>query len=139
MWKKVLSIVLIIVVFIFLFFSFKTKKIKELTNVNYNSITKIMFVDGSGRNKPLTVDNKQKIEEFINYIDDCVVIKADNPDKIGWLHSASFYENDKQVMEIVFVNPIIINGEYYRVIWGGLSGDKIDKFLKSINLTWVTS
>lgn len=51
----------------------------------------------------------------------------------GWIHEAVFYVNDKKVMDITFVSPIIINGEYYRVISGGISTNEIDKFLKSIN------
>jgi hypothetical protein len=139
MIKKIVLIVFSVAVLIFISLSFSVKGIKDVADINYNNITKIVFVDGSGRNKPLIVENKEKINEFMGYIDNYSVIKTGNPDKIGWLRSASFYENDKPVMEITFVNPIIINGEYYKVICGGLSQGKIDKFLKSINTFWISS
>lgn len=137
--KKIVSIVFSVAVLIFISLSFSVKGIKDVADINYNNITKIVFVDGSGRNKPLKVENKKIINEFMGYIDNYSVIKAGDPDKIGWIRSASFYENDMPVMKITFVSPIIINDEYYKVMWGGLSQGKIDKFLKSINIFWISS
>jgi hypothetical protein len=137
MWKKVLPIIISLVVIIILYACFSPKKINQIENINYNDITKIQFVDGSGRNKPLIVEDRQKIAEFIGYIEDCVVIKSSNPYKTGWTRAAAFYEDDKVVMDITFDTPIIINGKYYRVIWGSLNMKKIDKFLQSVDSAWT--
>ena len=76
----------------------------------------------------------------VSYIDSYVVKKVKNPEpKDGWIHSAVFYENGKEIMSITFVNPIIINKDYYRIIKGNLNTKKIDSFLKSINSSWDMS
>ncbi|MGV8983150.1 hypothetical protein [Clostridium sp.] len=138
MVKRALPILIGIIVLAILFITFTGQKINEVTNIKYANVTKIVFVDGrGGRNKPLTIEDKENIKEFMSYIDSYVVKKVENPEpRTGWIHSAVFYENDKEIMNITFVNPIIINGEYYRVIRGGLNTTKIDKFLKSINPSW---
>ncbi|WP_298846631.1 hypothetical protein [Clostridium sp.] len=140
MLKKVLIILIGIVILSFLFVRFTGKKINDVTNINIDNITKIIFYDGrGGRNKPLMLEDKQKIKEFMGYLNGYVIKKVGNSKSTGWIHSAVFYDNDKKVMEITFVSPVIINGEYYRVIRGGLNTNKIDTFLKSISPNWNMS
>jgi hypothetical protein len=139
--KRVLPLLIGIIVLEILFIVFRGQKISEVTNIKYENVTKIVFFDGRGvRNKPLTIEGKENIKEFMSYIDSYVVKKVKNPEpKTGWIHSAVFYENDKEIMSITFVNPIIINKDYYRVIKGNLNTKKIDSFLKSINPSWDMS
>lgn len=118
---------------------YEEKKISDVTNVKLDDITKIVFVDGRGGiNKPLTIENKQNIKEFTKYLDGYIVKKIKNPEpKAGWIHCAEFYINDKMVMDITFSDPLNINhGNYYDIIKGDLSTDKIDMFLKSISPSW---
>lgn len=113
----------------------------EVTNLKSSDITKIIFYDGrGGLNKPLTVENKQQIDEFMGYLDKCIIKKAAHiTDETGWIHEAVFYNNDKRIVDITFVNPMIINNtEYYDVLEGNLSTDKIDDFLKSVDPSWKT-
>jgi hypothetical protein len=70
------------------------------------------------------------------YIDGYTVRKVLNPNSTGWMYSADFYENDKDVMSITFLNPIIINNDYYNIIKGDITTDTFNKFQKSINPDW---
>lgn len=119
----------------------KSKSVSEAANLKTSSITKIVFYDGrGGLNKPFTLENKQKINEFINYLNKCTVKKSTNPISTGWIHSAVFFNNDKELAKITFGDPIIINeNEYYKIITNGLSTSKIDNFLKSVNPSWKSS
>jgi hypothetical protein len=140
MVKRGLPILIGILVLGLLFVNSSGEKISAVTNINYGNINKIIFYDGrGGRNKPLTIEDKQKINEFMGYLDGYIIKKVNNPEKTGWIHEAVFYNNDKQILSMTFVSPVIINGEYYRVLRGELSPIKIDKFLKSINPAWDMS
>ena len=111
--------------------------ISGVTGVKFDDITKIVFYDGrGGRNKPVTVEDKQKIKEFMGYLECYSIKKTKNPESTGWIHSAVFYINDKEVMKITFVNPIIINGDYFDITKGKLDTETIGKFLKSIESSY---
>ncbi|BCZ46276.1 hypothetical protein psyc5s11_23430 [Clostridium gelidum] len=108
--------------------------ISDVTGVKFDDITKIVFYDGRGRrNGPVMIEDKQKIKEFMGYLDGCSIKKTKNLESTGWIHSAVFYINDKEVMNITFVNPIIINGDYFNITKGELDSETIGKFLKSID------
>ncbi|OOM10414.1 hypothetical protein [Clostridium saccharobutylicum] len=110
----------------------KYKKISDVTGINLDDITKIVFGDGRGY-KQITVEDEQKVKEFIKYLDGYVITEGKNPESTGWIHSADFYINETDVMSVTFVDPLIINGNYYNIIQGGLDAKKIDDFLKSID------
>lgn len=110
--------------------------ISGVTGVTFDNITKIVFYDGRGANKPVTVSDKQKIKEFMGYLNGYSIKKTKNPESTGWIHSAVFYSNDKEVMNITFVNPIIINGDYFNITKGELDTKTIGKFLKSIDSSY---
>lgn len=110
----------------------KYKKISDVTGINLDDITKIVFGDGRGY-KQITVEDEQKVKEFIKYLDGYVITEGKNPESTGWLHSADFYINETDVMSVTFVDPLIINGNYYNIIQGDLDTKKIDDFLKSID------
>jgi hypothetical protein len=112
--------------------------ISGVTGIKSSDITKIVFYDGRG-NKPLTVDDKQKVKEFMGYLDGYIINKTKNPETTGWAQEAIFYINDKEVINITFGDPIIINNDYYKIIQGGLDTDKIDEFLKLIDPSHLTS
>lgn len=111
--------------------------ISGVTGIKLTDITKIVFYDGRGGiNKPVTVEDKQKIKEFMEYLNGYVINKTKDPESTGWIHSAQFYVNDKVVMNITFVNPIIINGDYFNITKGKLDTETIGKFLKSIDSSY---
>jgi hypothetical protein len=118
---------------------FRGHKIKDIAKIEYEDVTKTIFSDGrGGRNAPLVVEDKEKIKEFMSYIDDYSVKEIRVPEPAtGWIHSASFYNNEKEIMKITFVNPIIINNRYYRLLKGDLSPEEIDHFLKAVNPSWI--
>lgn len=142
--KKVFSVVIILFISSIYLVGYiksysKGETISEITKLKSSNITKIVFYDGrGGLNKPLTVESKQKIDEFIGYLDKCTIKKEVNHKYgTGWIHDAVFYSNDKKVIDIIFGDPIIFNGtEYYDVLKNNLSTDKIDRFLQSVNSSW---
>lgn len=111
------------------------QSIYEAADINPKDITKIVFYDGrGGQNKPVTVENERQVEEFLCLLDKYTVIEFKNPEpSAGWIHTAVFYKGSEEILEITFVNPLIINRHYYRIIKGDLSPEEIGKFLKSID------
>ncbi len=120
---------------------FEEKKISDVAKINFNDITKIVFYDGrGGLNKPLIIDDEQNIKEFIGYLDGYVVKKTSDPNMVGWIHEAVFYDkNNVRIMDVTFRNPIEINKQYYDVVKGDLDTNKIDAFLKSVEPSWRSS
>lgn len=118
------------------------KKINEIYPFKNSEIKKVIFYDGrGGRNKPLPIQNKKNIAQFMSYIDGYVVRKQKNyMPATGWSQKAIFY-NDKnnKILDITFGNPIVLNGQGYDVLKNNLSTQKIDSFLKSINPSWKSS
>jgi hypothetical protein len=110
--------------------------ISGVTGIRSADITKIIFYDGRGVNKPVIIEDKQKVNKFMGYLDSYVIKKSKNSESTGWIQSAQFYVNDKVVMDITFVYPIIINGDYFNIIKGKLDNDTISKFLKSIDSSY---
>lgn len=144
--KKIFSIVIIILIFATYYIvciksSSKVETISGMAKLKSSHITKIVFCDGRGGNKPLTIENEEKIKEFIGYLDECIIKKEDiHIGAKGWIHSAAFYSNDKEVADITFGDPIIFrkteSTEYYDVLKNNLSTEMIDKFLQSVDSSW---
>lgn len=55
------------------------KKISETTGVKAINITKIVFSDDRGRNKPFALEDKQKINEFMGLLDGYVIKREKKP------------------------------------------------------------
>lgn len=114
--------------------------ISGVTGIKSSDITKIVFYDGRGGiNKPVTVEDKEKIKEFMEGLDRVIVKKTKNPKIDGWAQEAIFYINDKEVINIVFGDPIEINNDYFKIVNGSLDTDKIDAFLKPIDSSHLTT
>ncbi|NHM30855.1 hypothetical protein [Neobacillus terrae] len=115
----------------------KEQKITKVTNVKYNEITKIVFYDGRGRNKPVTIDNHKQVNDFIQMVDHYIVKEEkDHEPSVGWIHNAVFYSGSKKIMDITFTNPLKIDGKYYVIVKGKLSTEGIDHFISSANPNW---
>jgi hypothetical protein len=115
MFKKLLAVFVGIMLLLLLLVSFTGKRIKQVVNVKYDHINKIVFYDGSGgKNKPITLEDKEKIKEFMNYLNEYTIRKVKNPEKTGWIHSAVLYDNYNKEMKITFGSPIeITQTEHY--------------------------
>jgi hypothetical protein len=135
MKKSLLFLICAIAVLYLIYTILNPQNVYEAAAINPKDITKIVFYDGrGGRNEPVTVEDKRKIEEFLNLLDGYTVREYKNPKlSVGWIHCAVFYKGSERLMEMTFVNPLIINKQYYRIIKGNLSPERIGKFLKSIN------
>lgn len=111
--------------------------ISGVTGIKFDDITKIVFCDGSFKNGEVAVEDKQKIKEFMEYLDGYSINNIDVPVVTGWLHRGLFYINDRVVMDISFDNPIDINGEQFNVTKGELDTETINKYIKSINSSYM--
>ena len=137
-------VAIILVAYIVIHFgmpSMQQKSVAEAANLKSPNITKIIFYDGrGGLNQPLSVDNRQKIDEFMGYLSKCMIKKsAHNSLSSGWIHSAVFLSNGKQLAKITFGNQMIVNDEYYDVLTNEPSPSKIDSFLKTVYPSWKSS
>lgn len=113
------------------------KKISEITSVKTIDVTKIVFSDGRGRNKPFTLEDKQKINEFMGLLDGYIIKQEKNHQpSAGWIHMADFYNGNEKLMRITFTNPLQIDGVYYNIVKGQLSTETIDKFISLANSSW---
>lgn len=115
--------------------------ISDVTGINLDDITKMVFFDGrGGLNEPVTVEDKEKIKEFMGYLKEYNIRKSkDSELKTGWAHGAYFYINNKKVIDITFGDPIRVNNDDYKVTKGDFDDDKIDNFLKAIYPSYHTS
>lgn len=135
----IIGLIIIVIICLALLVTQK-KTVTEAANIKDTSITKIVFYDGRGYNKPLSLENKQKIDEFISYLNTCVVIKSiAERHGSGWIHSAAFYDKEKELADITFSDQMTINGQHYDILANNLSTSKIDSFLKTVNPSWKTS
>jgi hypothetical protein len=115
----------------------KEVTINEVTKMKDSDVTKIVFSDGRGKNKPFTLKDKMKINEFLKMIDGYVIKKESKHEEIkGWINAVDFYNGDKKLASITFSNPLKIDGVYYDIVKGQLSTEKIENFIKSINPDW---
>lgn len=115
----------------------KEQKINKVTNVKLNEITKIVFYDGRGWNKPVTIDNSKQVKDFIQMVDHYIVKEEkDHEASVGWIHKANFYSGNKKIMGITFTNPLEIDRKYYEIVKGKLSTGEIDHFISSSNPNW---
>jgi hypothetical protein len=101
-------------------------------------ITKITFYDGrEGMNRPLVVEDKKKIDEFINLLKDTKVKKQkDVKDNYLRIYSAAFYKDNQLISEIAFTTPLKVNEDYYEVVKNNPSKETLDEYLQSVNPSW---
>jgi hypothetical protein len=91
----------------------KEVTINEVTKMKDSDVTKIVFSDGRGKNKPFTLKDKMKINEFLKMIDRDVIKKESKHEDIkGWINAVDFYNGDKKLASITFSNPLKIDGVY---------------------------
>ncbi|MDP4147516.1 MAG: hypothetical protein Q8936_24115 [Bacillota bacterium] len=115
----------------------KPQKINEVAKIKYSEVTKIVFSDGRGKNKPFTLEDKKKIKEFIKLMASYVLKKdKEHVDSVGWVHRADLYNGDKNIISITFTKPLEIDGEYYDIVKGQLRNENIDNFIRSANPAW---
>lgn len=106
------------------------QKISEVSNIHFDDITKISITDVRG--KPFVIEDKKNISKFLKFIDEYPIKKLVNPDmRVGYIYMAVFYNQDKEVLRIIFGNPININGDNYTFVKNEISTKSIDDFFKN--------
>lgn len=114
-------------------------KLSDISGIDFNNINKIIFYDGRTFNQPLTLTDKQKINQFISILNNVEVENTANDYSTGWIYKACLYTNNNERLEITFNDPLIINEKYYTITKGNLSCVEIGKFLKSIETSYITN
>lgn len=110
----------------------KAMRIDEITKENLNDVDKIKIFYGRPGQDGVTIEDKKGINQFMDLIRKYLIVEDKEADIIaGYEHAANLYIKDKLVMNIVFNDPININGLSYKVIRGKLSPRKIDEIIES--------
>lgn len=109
------------------------KRISEIGKFQIKDITKISFQYNNPADRGGTVEDKEKIKDFLEYIDNCVVSrKRVQTPMTGYNQMAELYIGNKEAVRIMFYDNFIeINGIQYNMLKNKLSSDKIDEFIKS--------
>jgi len=103
-------------------------KIGRLENVG---VTEIQFFNQPTHNV-IKIDDKDKIKEFMNYLELCTVKKEkEHQNADGYIYTAQLFSNDKLVSNITFTNPMKVNDSYYSIVKGGITKEMIDTYLKN--------
>ena len=115
-------------------YQYKEKGIFEVISLKKDNITKIVLMDSRNIKNPVTIEDKQKISEFMK-LTNSDVIKSEKKHHYsnGWQDSVYFYNNEKKPKIITFTNDLKINGEYYEFIKGSLTQNKIVELMNSAN------
>lgn len=110
------------------------KTISEIGEIKVTDITRISFQYNNPAAEGGTVENKEKIEEFMSYFSSCVFSKKLIQEPItGYYQSAVLFIGDKEVLRIMtYENFIEINGTQYDMVKNKLSLKKINTFINSI-------
>jgi len=137
MKKRIIFTFILLWVFIagaVVYTSINYKRITQIGDFKSADISRISFQYNNPAYKGGTVENKGKIEEFMNYINNCVFSKKRVQTPIvGYNQLAVFFIGDKEVMRITtYENFIEINGTQYNMVKNKLSLEKIDDFINSI-------
>jgi hypothetical protein len=116
----------------------KNDSIGKLIGDSYYKIDKIVFLDGTGRNKDFTLTDKNSISVFLNnYINKCTITEVNAPVKLGFARGTVFFVGNKAISVITFSNPLSIGLKSYKITSGKLTYVEVDKFLKSVNKKWI--
>lgn len=128
------TFILVFAAIIAVYLNTNYKRISGIGGLQSTDITKISFQYDNPSIKGGTVENKEKTQEFMQYINSCVIAKKwiQTP-MAGYDQMAVFFISDKEVMRIMFYEDFIeINGIQYDMVKDKLSSEKIDSFIKSI-------
>ncbi|HYF75194.1 MAG TPA: hypothetical protein VD757_01295 [Candidatus Nitrosocosmicus sp.] len=134
--KYVLSIIAILYIISILtgYPNLNTKAIRidKITKENLNDVDKIRIFYGIPGQDGVTIEDKKGIDQFMSLLRKYLIVEDKEANIIaGYRHAAHLYIKGKLVMNIVFNDPININGLSYKVIRGKLSSEKIEKIIKS--------
>lgn len=131
MHSKILKVLFIVCMMTIFLCGCSEKKINDVMNIEYQSITSIRFADGRGRNKPFLLEDTSKISEFIDYLNTFTIRKTGNTHGVGWIYTAYLYKGDTEVLEITFTDPMILNHDYYKIVKGEIDIEWLDKFMNA--------
>lgn len=112
---------------------YKTANISEIGGFHIDDITKISFQYDNPAMKGVTVENKDKIKEFLKYINSCRFKKVtDQILTTGYYQYIVLFADDKRVMDITTHDDFVtINGTDYKMVESNVSLEGIDNFVKS--------
>lgn len=129
-----IALLLVLIIVIMLYTNTGGKRISEIGEFKVNDITKINFQYNSGVIKAGAIENKEKINEFMNYLDSCILKKKSTQlQVVGYYQLLVLYTENKEVMRIMTYDKFIeINGIQYNMVKNKLNLEKIDDLIKSL-------
>lgn len=115
-------------------YQYSEKSISEVAELKNSDITKIVLIDGHDLSKSTTIEDKQKIKQFMKLVDNEIIREEKNhQNSNGWSDYIDFYSNDKKIKTITFTNDLEIDGKYYEIIKGDLTQKKIIDLIFTTN------
>ena len=109
------------------------ESISQATGTDLSKTDRIIFFDGSGFQKPFALTDQTKISEFRKLLERYTVIKQNKQgDSKGWKHKAVFFDGNEELCDIVFSNPLSINGINYEVVGDEKFSREITAFIESV-------
>jgi len=133
--RVVLPAFLIICVITFLLLQYPRKSFDNLLGTNETNITKV-FMRNGGNGYGVETNNKDKIKELVNLLNNRHYIKAINQKpRTGYSYFYEFYSGDKMILRITGSgNNVNINGTYYKVD-KEISLDLLNNWFNSLSAT----
>lgn len=127
-------LLLVLVVAIISYTNTGGKRVSEIGKFKVNDITKIDFQYNSGAIKAGSIEDKGKVNEFMNYLNSCSLKKKSTPlEVVGYYQLLVLYTENKEVMRIMTYDKFIeINGIQYNMVKNKLNLEKIDDLIKSL-------
>lgn len=118
------GIATVVMVLLAIYFTneFKAKNLSEVKNLGKYNISKIVITDSRNKNWLTTIDDKDKIDEFISkYNTEIVKKEFIHKSNNGWNNEINFFQNDKLVSCLRITDDLELDGSYYKVVKGDIT------------------
>ena len=130
--KWLLSIIILICIAGWLGIQFTGEEsISQAAETDLGKADRIIFYDGSGLQEPFALTDQTKISTVRKLLERYTVIKQNKQgDSKGWKQKAVFFDGNEDLCDIVFSNPLSINGIDYEVIGDEKFSGEITTFIE---------
>ncbi|MFA9397981.1 MAG: hypothetical protein ACERKV_06935 [Clostridiaceae bacterium] len=128
--KVIIILILFLSILAYIYFEYREKSISNVIHINNNICTKVIIRDERDSNKYYTIDDKKKVDEFLEKINSDIIKRQRNPQySNGWQYTVDFYNNEKKISSIIFRNDIEISDVHYQIIKGEVTPKNIAEFM----------
>lgn len=129
-----IAILLLISIIAAIYMKHDYKRINEIGGFKSSDVTKIAFQYDNPANKGGTVEDKEKIQVFMSYLNSCTLAKKRIQTPMdGYYQLVVLFKGKDEIMRIMtYENFIEINEVQYSMVKNKLSLEKIDDCIKSL-------